>query len=154
MELADYAFDAIDYKYLDRIRTLCEEHGSELILMKAPSTDPYYYDEWDEQIASYAAKYGLKYFNFLHCTEEIGIDYMTDTYDEGKHLNYAGVEKLTRYFGSILQSQCALPDHRGEAAYDAAWEEIVSFRDGMKRQQEAYLETHDSLKDFYYDIAK
>ena len=34
--------------------------------------------------------------------DEIGIDYNTDTYDAGLHLNLSGAEKLSKYFGKYL----------------------------------------------------
>ena len=59
--LADYEFGDICWDYLDKMRTLCNENGVELILMKAPSLYPYWYEQYDSQIAEYASKHGLKY---------------------------------------------------------------------------------------------
>ena len=88
--LANYTFSDVCYEYLDMITALCEEKGIELILIKAPSIYPYWYDEWDEQIADYAEENGLTYINFLDLTDECGIDMSTDTYDSGLHLNVFG----------------------------------------------------------------
>ena len=82
---------------------LCEEHGITLILVKAPSLYPYWYPEWEDQIKAYAKAYELPYFNFLENIQEIGLDYQTDTYDAGLHLNRTGAEKLTRYFARCLK---------------------------------------------------
>ena len=94
------------------------------MLIKAPTNDWKYhwYDEWDAQIEEYAAKNGLRYYNFIDCTDEIGIDWSTDTYDVGVHLNVYGAEKLTAYFGEILKSEFALEDHRGDAVLAAQWQ--------------------------------
>ena len=54
------------------------------------------------QILEYAEEKGVSYYNFIPCCGEIGIDWQTDTYDEGMHLNVYGAEKLTDYFGNIL----------------------------------------------------
>lgn len=101
--LADYQFPKRCYSYLDRMRMLCEEHGITLILVKAPSLYPYWYPEWEDQIKAYAKAYELPYFNFLENIQEIGLDYQTDTYDAGLHLNRTGAEKLTRYFARCLK---------------------------------------------------
>lgn len=101
--LPDYSFGENAWKYLDKMRVLCEENGIKLILVKAPSLYPYWYDQWDAQIAQYAKENSLTYINFLDHVEEIGLDYSRDTYDAGLHLNVYGARKLTRYFGSILQ---------------------------------------------------
>ncbi len=126
-ELFDYTLPARSMEYLDRMRTLCAEKGIELVLIKAPTNDWKYhwYDEWDEQIVSYAAQHGLHYYNFIEKTEEIGIDWNTDTYDAGVHLNVYGAEKLTRYFGEILQNELGVPDRRSDTALSSDWNEKI-----------------------------
>ena len=101
--LADYALPEISYYYLDKMVKLCKENNIELILMKAPVLYPYWYKEWDEQIKDYAKKNELRYINFLDIADEVGIDYNTDTYDGGLHLNVYGAEKMSRYLGKILK---------------------------------------------------
>ena len=110
--LPDYQFGDICYEYLDKIRLLCEENGTELILVKAPSLYPYWYDEYDEQIREYAAEYGLAFYNFVERSEEIGLDFTKDTYDSGYHLNLFGAVKLSQYFGDILAEEHGVADHR------------------------------------------
>ena len=116
--LADYSFGEICWEYLDKMRLLCEANGTELILIKAPSVYPYWYDQYDAQIEEYAAKHGLAFYNFLDNVEEIGIDYQVDTYDAGLHMNLSGATKLSTYFARILSEKHNLPDHRGDAAFD------------------------------------
>ena len=85
---------------------------------------PYWYDEYQLQINDYAKKHGLAFYNFLDVAETIGIDYETDTYDGGLHLNFAGAKKLSRYFADVLADQHQLPDHRGEnSKFDTLLEE-------------------------------
>ncbi len=103
-KLADYRFGEICWYYLDRISDLCRQNGVRLVLIKAPSQYPYWYDEYDSQIADYAAENGLSYYNFLLHTEEIGLDFLTDTYDAGLHLNESGAEKYSLYISRILQN--------------------------------------------------
>ena len=66
--------------------------------------------------------------------DEIGIDWSTDTYDKGYHLNVWGAEKLTSYFGRILSEKHGMPDRRGEAETKALWDEklrqYLAERDG------------------------
>ena len=103
--LSDYTLPSTAMEYLDKMRKLCEEKGSELILVKAPTNSWRYwwYDEWNEQIEEYAKTNELAYYNLIPECENIGIDWNTDTYDEGAHLNVYGAEKTTKYFGQILK---------------------------------------------------
>lgn len=138
--LPDYRFGEVCYEYLDRIRLLCEENGTELILVKAPSLYPYWYEEYDAQIEEYAAKYDLSFYNFTELTDEIGLDFSKDTYDGGYHLNLSGAVKLSRYFGDILAREHGLADHRQDAeissVYDAklrVYDDTIEER--MREQQ-------------------
>lgn len=121
--LPDYQFGDICYGYLDKIRMLCEENGVELVLIKAPSVYPHWYDEYDVQIREYAQAHGLCYYNFLEHVEQIGIDYSQDTYDGGMHLNLSGATKLSRYFADILAENHGLEDRRENPNVVAEYDE-------------------------------
>ena len=150
-KLGNYQFGENAYAYLDKMRELCEENGVELVLIKAPSLYPAWYDEWEEQMEAYAAEHGLSYYNFMEVTEEAGIDFTTDTYDGGLHLNLSGAEKLARYFGGILKEEFDLPDHRGEEELQAVWEEKCDAYYAMKARQEAELSEYGYLKMYNSD---
>ena len=141
--LADYTINADQMMWLDKIRTLCEEKGVELVLVKAPSLYPHWYDQWDAQIVDYAEQHDLLYVNLLAARDEAGLDFTTDTYDGGLHLNLAGAEKLSHYFGQILQEECGLTNRRGEAALEAAWAKKAQWYEQDKAQQEAALNGHN-----------
>lgn len=121
--IADYTFSDTCWDYLNKMKDLCEKHGTELVLIKAPSLSPVWWDEWDAQIEEYAKENDLLYINFLKYQEEIGIDWSTDTYDTGLHLNLYGTEKLSVYFGNILKDKFQLEDHRKNKETDALWQE-------------------------------
>ena len=135
--LVDYEFADNCYDYLDKMVELCEKHGTQLVLIKAPSLSPVWWDEWDEQMEAYAAQHDLLYINFLDYQEEIGIDWNTDTYDTGLHLNVYGAEKLASYFGKILVEECGVADHRDDPALSAVWAEKVEAYNAQKAQLEA-----------------
>lgn len=124
--LADYRFGDICWEYLDKMRLLCQEHETQFILIKAPSVYPFWYDEYDAQIQEYADKYDLAFYNFLDSVEEIGIDYQTDTYDGGLHMNLAGAQKLSRYFAGILAEEHGMEDHRGDPAVAKAYNDLLT----------------------------
>ena len=138
--LADYSFGENALSYLDKMTELCEEKGIQLVLIKAPSLYPYWYDEWEEQVEAYAEEHGLLYVNFLELTEEAGIDFSQDTYDAGLHMNLSGAEKLSRYFGQILTEETAVTDRRDEPALSEAWEEKLEEYERDKEEQYRELE--------------
>ncbi len=132
--LADYQFADVCYEYLDKITALCEEKGVELILVKAPSLYPYWYEEYDAQMTDYAREHGLSYYNFTECIDEIGLDFQVDTYDAGLHLNHTGAVKLSDYFARILVREHGIADHRGEAQVAAEYNEKLKHYDAEVNQ--------------------
>lgn len=139
--LSNYQFGDNAYSYLDKMAGLCRENDIRLVLVKAPSLYPYWYDEWEEQVETYAEENDLLYINFLELIEETGLDFSQDTYDGGLHLNLSGAEKITKYLGKVLQEEYALPDRRNEAELSAAWEEkIFSYEQEIIKQQKGYAE--------------
>lgn len=134
--LKNYTFHENSYYYLDKMVQLCEEQGVQLILIKAPSLSPVWWDQWDQQMVDYAAEKGVPYIHLLDYQEEIGIDWSVDTYDTGLHLNVYGAEKLSVYFGQILAQEYGLADHRNDPELSQIWEEKAETYHARK----AYLE--------------
>ncbi len=126
-DLIDTALPARAMEYLDKMAALCKEKSIELILVKAPtnSYEYYWYEEYDAQIVAYAEKNSLAYYSMIGKEEEIGIDWSTDTYDAGLHLNVYGAEKVTSYFGKILAEDHGLTDHRSNAELSELWGERI-----------------------------
>lgn len=133
--LGDYNFGENAYKYLDKMVKLCKEHNVELVLVKAPSLYPYWYDQWDEQMENYANEHGLKYYNFLSNIDEIGLDFSEDTYDGGLHLNLSGAEKMSQYMGKILSEECNIESRRGEEKLEEIWKKKIELYNGEKQAQ-------------------
>lgn len=137
-KLLDYSFGDNAWKYLDKMADLCEENKIKLILIKAPSLYPYWYDEYDDQVKEYAKKHNLRYINFLELTDEIGIDYTTDTYDAGLHMNLSGAEKLAEYIGGILSREYGVPDRRNEEELSEIWNKKINAYEAEKAEQYKY----------------
>jgi len=142
MRRADYRFSDMAYSYLERMVELTSEHGIELVLIKAPNLYPFWYDEWDEQIASFAEANGLLYINFLNHIDDIGLDWSLHSFNAGLHLNVFGAELMSHYFGRILTDNYDLPDRRSYPDTAAHWV-IMSeqYHDLIRVQQEEIVKT-------------
>jgi hypothetical protein len=134
--------------YMDKIKDLCEKKGIKLVLVKAPSISPVWYDEYEEQMIEYAAANNLPYINYLDLVEELGIDYTKDTYDAGLHMNLSGAEKLSNHLGGFLQSSYNLKDHREDEKLKKLWDEKIEFYNNMKAAQYKELEEYGYLKSY------
>ena len=125
--LRNYQFADICYEYLDKITKLCKDNEIKLVLIKAPSLYPYWYDEYDKQIQEYAEKNDVDYYNLKNYVDEIGIDFSVDTYDAGLHLNLTGATKLSKFFAKILKENYNLTDYSGDPIYEQKLREYKDF---------------------------
>jgi hypothetical protein len=122
------------------MRELCQNNDIDFILLKAPNPYPHWYDEWDKQIIAYAEEHGLLYINTITVLDEIGIDFSTDTYDGGLHLNVWGAEKLSVYLGGVLTERGL-----GGVPSNAAWEEKAREYNAHKNLQLEEIEAHGKV---------
>ena len=148
-KLGNYQFGDNAYEYLDKITTLCKGNDIQLILIKAPSVYPSWYEQWDQQMVEYAEKNQIRYINFLDLQEEMGLDFQTDTYDGGLHLNLAGAEKASKYLGKLLKEDYGLADHRKDGKLAEVWKEKQDFYYQMKADQEQDLEQYGYIRKFH-----
>lgn len=152
--LEDYTLGDNAMDYLQRITDLCEEKGIELILIKAPTEYPHWYDEWDQQVVEFAENNNVEYINYIPLQDEIGLDMSVDTYDAGLHLNVTGAEKMSEYFGKYLVENYDLTDYRDNSEYMSIWNEKIKFYNDMKKQQYAELEEYGELISFGANAVK
>ena len=146
MPLADYTLPESSMEYLSRMAELCRENGIELILIKAPTLYPYWYEEWDEQVRDFANENGLTYINYIYLRDHIGLDMTADTYDAGLHLNLTGAEKFADYIGQYLAGHYDLTDYREVPEVASAWEDDILFYDQLRDAQNAELAEYGELR--------
>lgn len=141
-------FAAYPMKYLDKMRELCEEEGIQLILMKAPSLSPVWHDWENQQIVDYAEKQELPFINFYDLLKETDINYETDTYDGGLHLNRNGAGKLAKYLGKVLTEQYGIPDHRNDADIAKVYQQKYRFYEDMIQAQQEELDRYGEIQNY------
>lgn len=122
-------------KYLDKITELCEEKGAQLVLYAAPFASPPSATKvlrTNLAVEEYAKEKGVP-FLFFQKTNDLGIDFETDFYDD-QHLNSYGTEKLTNKIGEWLVQNYGLADHRQEEKYESWNEDYVRYRNLVEEQ--------------------
>lgn len=153
MKKDDYTFGENAYKYMRMLAELCADEEIKLILIKAPSLYPYWYDEYEAQIEEFASEYGLKYINYLELADELQIDYNTDTYDGGLHLNVYGADKLTEHLGNILANEYEIPDRSLESELAEAWEQkYLRYYNDIAKQLKAEEENKGTSGTVHADV--
>lgn len=104
--------------YLDKIKRLCDAHGTKLLFVTAPSPVNHTMQRHNE-VQALADELAVPYFDLNLNTEELGIDWNLDTLDGGDHLNYTGCQKATAYLQRYMQTHYTLPDRRDDVRYEA-----------------------------------
>jgi len=125
-------------KHLDEFMRICEEHGSQVILVNAPNPRT-----WNAKrhntMQEYADKYGVPYLDYNVKQKEIKLDWSEDTGDGGSHLNVLGGIKFMGSLGKYLADNYSIPDSRDK--------EIASlYNQGMKKYREYCAESIENEK--------
>lgn len=108
-------------KGLDDVVKICQEKNIVLFLVELPNKTRWTYEKFNTA-SDYAKEHGLLFTDFTQEEKKIGIDWTSDTMDEGDHLNYYGAVKLNEYLGKILKEKYDLPDRRNYEKY-AFWKD-------------------------------
>ena len=123
-ELTSAAADeqGFGFVYLRRMIEYCQEAGIRVMLVNLPYPCRNNNDEqlYTNAVAYTAEEYGIEYIDFVYMDKIV--DYSTDCYDPGSHLNPSGAWKVTDFIGQRLSEAYDVPDHRGEASY-ASWDD-------------------------------
>lgn len=96
-------------EYLLKMKALCEENNSELIMIKIPQIYyPQYYASWtrlrSDAVKAAAEEYRIRFLDFVYDID-CGMDYNMDSSDGGAHLNYLGASKISSYLAGYLLNE-------------------------------------------------
>ena len=133
------------FLYLRRIIEHCLRAGIRVMLVNLPYPCRNSNDEqrYTNAVQYTADEYGVEYIDFMYMDKVV--DYGTDCYDPGSHLNPSGAWKVTDYIGRRLSEAYGLPDHRGEAAY-ASWDDdYAAYRERKLDSLQKETEPHSFL---------
>jgi hypothetical protein len=113
-------------EYLEKSLKLCADNGIQVMLFKTPAFSDNWSRDYDRQIEEIGKKYGVAYTNFDDYNDDIGLDYSTDTPDEGSHLNTAGAVKFSKYLGNFIKDNYTVSDRREDSKYLSNWNRITA----------------------------
>ena len=117
--------------YIEKFILYCQEQDIIPVLTYIPGE---IYTEWQESCNAALAlgrELGAEILDMQYM--EL-LDHETDWYDQGKHVNPLGAQKLTRCLGDFLTA--FLPDHRNDPQAELWNEDYVRYLEYMDRQYE------------------
>ena len=106
-----------DLYYIKKIYDTCKEKNIEVMFYTAPNIKNWWYSKHNST-QDLAKELGINYVD-TNIIKEIDIDWITDTKDNGDHVNYYGAVKVSKYLGAYLKEKYNLPDHRNDPQYSA-----------------------------------
>ena len=130
VEVGDYAFETtavewvpeINKETLAEIKEICDENGARLILLSEPNATGSWGPHRHNAAAILAEEMDLEYIDMNYMQKEVPVDWMTDTFDYGDHLNYYGAQKVSAYLGKYLADTGLFEDKRENPEYNF-WKE-------------------------------
>lgn len=123
----------LNREYARLIRDFCLEKNVSLILVSTPSPTNWstYYHNGVEQMAR---ELEVPYIDMNLMPQEIPIDWQTDSYDGGDHLNYLGACKATDHLGAHLWDTGLFADKRTLPEYQAWNTALEQFNEARSKE--------------------
>ncbi len=141
----DASLQDVPREYLQKIIDLCDESGTELLLICCPVSSAN--GDCDEEhfnarrtimkeVADLAAEQGVSFLNFLETPDALQLDDFKDFWD-GIHLNMYGASKLTDFLGIyIRQNYSDVPDRSTDRTIAKLLNEVSERYEDTKRTRE------------------
>lgn len=115
--------------FMGRIMDLCKENGAKVVFYSSPSPVNYNHDVV-EALTTFAKELNVPYYDFNERLEETGIDWNTDTLDNGDHVNLSGSLKISGKLLPFIKEVAELPDRSKDPSY-SSWNELLKKYDAM-----------------------
>lgn len=81
--------------------------------------------------------YGYDFINMNKMFDELDVNFASDFYDGGAHMNALGAEKCSAYLGQYISEHYQLEDKRGQAQY-ASWDDAYA----LWTEKLSYMKDH------------
>ena len=113
------------------IKAICDEHGAKLVFMGVPNVCSWKPDRYNA-VAYLAMDLEVPYYEMNFMPDEVPIDWETESFDVGEHLNVWGAQKVTAFIGEYLDGLGIFEDKRTDKEYEAWNEAQKAFFESIK----------------------
>lgn len=107
--------------FLDQFVKICEDNDIKVLFVQIPSATSWKYEKHNA-VQQYADSKGIPFIDYEINRSQYGIDWQTDTRDNGNHLNTRGARKIAAHLGQYLKEHYDfLEDHRSNKELAKKW---------------------------------
>lgn len=136
--------------YYSKISGLCVEKGIRCIPVKFPTKN--WNDRWSREIRKETDKGDSVMWDMSLADNPAGINWEKDSFDNGKHLNYYGMVKVSDLVSEYLKHTGEFTDHRNDPAY-ASWnDDVAPYISWEKDKITSLLRSDEGLRDFMVSL--
>ncbi len=153
-EIADYsevtttkAMPEDAKKNLIRLLNFLKEEDLPALFIVSPYTMTEEKQQMYNDMEPIITSYGFEFLNLNDHYQEIGIDFATDFYDYGGHVNASGSLKCTEFLGDYLKNNYSFEDRRDQEGY-ASWDESYQLWKTEQAKAEETIKKRIENKDF------
>jgi len=114
-DLAVQPYKDLAAENLEEIYNICKEHNIILIMTCLPNASAWNMGR-HKAVQEWCESHGVEFIDYNLLTDEIGIDWSTDTRDGGEHLNNSGANKVCRHLSDYLKDHYDLQNHGKDPA--------------------------------------
>lgn len=109
-------YDSIGMEYLRMMIEECQSRKIDVLLVAIPYNASENNQKCLNKINDIAQEYGLNYINYN--TGDSVVDFNTDLFDKGVHLNASGARKVTQNLGQFIQDTYHISNRKDNSDYE------------------------------------
>lgn len=137
--------------WLGRIKELCDENNIEVVPVKFPTKN--WNKRWSDEVQVFLDELGLKLVDLTGEANPAGINWDKDSFDNGKHLNYYGMVKTSRYFAEYIKDTWNLDSHKGQSGYELWDNDLEEYKTWETDEITELLEKNREKLDYFNEVA-
>ncbi len=121
----EYKMDEGNTEYMLKAINYCKENDIDIVLTAYPNAASWNINA-SKSMEKFAEENGVKFLELN--THLSGLDWDTDTGDEGVHTNILGANKTTKYVGEYIKNNYNFESHKDDKKYSIWNEDLIKYK--------------------------
>lgn len=123
---------------IEKIINFAKSHDIKVVIYSAPSPSNWTYTKHNA-VSKIALNNSIDYIDLNLLLNEVGIDWNTDTYDAGDHLNYSGALKVSNYLAEYLSNNTELVNKKDDPNFEVWKNNYKEYSDIIAKKKNRHV---------------